>query len=313
MPTFSIYNKCNNNCIMCTNFDKFCNNSKKFDLVYLLRRIDRFYKGEEEFLDNYRDAFSITGGEPTLSPNFLTIIKKINSLFPEARIMCLTNGRMFFYEDYIKELLQLDDHLELAISIHGHTAKIHDSITQTKGSFFQTVKGLQNIFRFKKRNHIIEIRIVIHQLNYKILEKITTFIKNEFPLIDRLVYIFFEIEGQARKNLERLNLSYTEFIPYINNIYNLIQYFNEVRFYHFPLCVVPRRLFPFIWRTLPALEISFLKRCKGCNLKAICLGIPKGYLKYIGQYEFKPIKDKINIKEGSNWHHPINRIYKGNV
>jgi len=308
MPTFSIYNKCNNNCVMCTNENELRDSSKRFEFPFLLKKIERFYKGNEEFLDNYRDAFSITGGEPTLSPYFFTIIKKIIYFFPKAKISCLTNGRMFFYEDYAKEFLDMEGNFELAISIHGHTAKIHDSITQTKGSFFQTVKGLQNIFRFKKRNHIIEIRIVIHQLNYKNLEKITTFIKNEFPLIDRLVYLFFEIEGQARKNLERLNLSYTEFIPYINNFYNLIQYFNEVRFYHFPLCVVPRRLFPFIWRSLPTLEISFLKRCKGCNLKKICLGIPKGYLKYMGQYEFKPINDKINIKEDSNWHHPILKV-----
>jgi MoaA/NifB/PqqE/SkfB family radical SAM enzyme len=279
-----------------------------FSLSCLIKRIYKFYNGEKEFLENYRDSFSISGGEPTLSNHLITIIKKINELFPKARIICLTNGRRFSYVDYAKEFLQLNSDLDLVISIHGHNPKLHDKITQTPGSFSQTVTGLRNIFRFKKSNQSIEIRVVIHQLNYKFLEEITKFIKINFPHINRLVFIFFEIEGQVIKNFSRLRLTYSELLPYINKIYDLITEFSEVRFYHFPLCTLPPKFFPYIWRTLPDFEISFPRNCKGCTLKEFCLGVHKGYLKYIGTSEFQPIKDNFCFEKGTNWHHPILKI-----
>ncbi|MDD5005943.1 MAG: radical SAM protein [Candidatus Omnitrophica bacterium] len=309
MPVISIYNRCNNKCIMCTNPDKFWNgNKKEFNLSFLLNRLDRFYQGEKEFLEIHRDSFSFTGGEPTLSPYLIPLIEKINALFYGKRVICLTNGRMFSYADYAKRILQLGINLELAIAIHGHNSKIHDSITRTAKSFVQTTKGLHNIFRFKKKNHTIEIRVVMHQLNYKFLEKITRFIKKEFPSIDRLVFIFFEIEGQACKNIKAIKVTYSQLLPYIEKIRTFLHYFPEVRFYHFPLCVLPTKFYPYVWRTLPDREVSFLNNCRGCNLKQFCLGVHKGYLKYVGDSEFKPIKRKINIQEGCNWHHPILKV-----
>lgn len=274
----------------------------------LIERVERFYHGNQEFKENYKGVFSITGGEPTLSPYLFLSIKKINELFPGTKIICLTNGRMFSYVDYAKEFLQLDANLEIAISIHGHNAKLHDRISQTPGSFLETLRGLENILRFKKFGLVIEVRIVIHKLNYKFLENITRFIKNEFPQVNRFVYIFFEIEGQAEKNIKALKLTYTQLLPYITKIYNLISYFSDTRFYHFPLCTLPVKFFPYIWRTLPKFEVAFLKTCKDCNLKKLCLGIHKGYLKHIGTSEFQPIKDSLDIKEDSNWHHPIMSI-----
>lgn len=309
MPTLPIYNKCNNNCIMCTN-PKNCRtmSDNYFSLPYITKRIERFYQGDREFLENYHDTFSVTGGEPTLRSEFINILKKIDSFSTGIKINLLTNGRMFFYESYAKEVLKLDINLELVVSIHGHTANIHDGITQIQDSFKQTISGIENIFRFKKPTHIVEIRVIVHRKNYQFLEKITKFVKDNFPIVNRLVFIFFEIEGQAIKNIKILKLSYTELSPYIDNIYDLIDYFSEVRFYHFPLCVLPEKFFPFIWRTLPDFEVSFTKQCDNCNLKDYCLGIHKGYLKYIGSSEFQAIKHDIDIEKGTNWHRPILKI-----
>lgn len=290
---------------MCTNPDKFWIGKKEFSLEYLLNKIDRFYRGENEFLENYRGRFSLSGGEPTLSSHIKTLIKKINNLFPGIKITCLSNGRMFFYEDYAKRFLQSDIDLELAISLHGHDAKIHDKITRTKGSFNQTIKGLYNILRFKKKNHTIELRIVIHQLNYKFLRKIAKFIQDKFSSIDRLVFIFFEIEGQAYRNINVLKLTYHQLLPYISEMYSFIHYFPKIRFYHFPLCTLPIKFFPYIFRTLPDYEVSFPDNCIRCNLKNFCAGIHKGYLKYFGSEEFSPINTKIDIRKSNNWYCPI--------
>lgn len=308
MPTISIYNRCNNNCVMCGALARSLKIKQGFDLSCLLERIVRFYKGEKVFLEDYRDVFSISGGEPTLSPHFITIVKKINDYFPGIRIVCFSNGRMFSYRDYAKEFLRLNANLELVVSVHGHNAEIHEQVTRVIGSFSQTIRGIKNICQLKKPHHLVEIRVVIHRLNYNFLTEITKFIKKEFPHINRLVYVFFEIEGRACKNIKKLRLTYTQLSPFITKIYGLIRYFPDVRFYHFPLCIIPAKFFPYIWRTLPSHEVTFLKTCKRCNLKKLCLGLHKGYLKYIGLAEFKPVINNFNIQESNIWQHPIEKI-----
>ena len=311
MPTFPIYNKCNNDCIMCSN-QKDCRSidKKYFSLSYLTKRIERFRQGNKEFLDDYSDSFSMTGGEPTLHPEFINIMRKVDYFFPGIKINLLTNGRMFSYPDYAKEILNLGFNLELSVSIHGPNANLHDKITQTQNSFVQVVRGLENIIRFKKQTQSIGIRVVIHRLNYKFLPEIAKFIKNNFSSIDRLIFIFFEIEGLAIKNLKELKVTYNQLFPYVKKLHKFIRHFPDMRFYHFPLCVLPPTFFHYAWRTLPDFEVSFPNRCRKCTLKDLCLGVHKNYLRYIGNSEFKPIKNKFNIKKSDDWHHPILKATK---
>jgi len=279
-----------------------------FTLPFLNKKLDMFAQGRHKFKDNYHDSFSISGGEPTLSPHLFEIIKKINRLFSDKKIICLSNGRRFFYKDYTRGFLQLTTNLELIIPIHGQNARVHEGITRSKGSFNQTIKGLNNVFRFKKKKQIVEIRIVVHGLNYKLLKEITLFIKHTFPTLNRLVFVFFEIEGQSAKNIAKMKLAYSELVPYMDEIFSFIPSFPEVRFYHFPLCTLPVKFYPYIWRTLPSFEVSYSALCKKCILKTSCLGVHKGYLDYFGDLEFKPRAESIKIKKSGVWHHPIESL-----
>ena len=50
------------------------------------------------------------------------------------------------------------DNSIVAIPIHGSNAQINDMITQSKGSFAQTVKGIKQLL---KANIRVELRIVV--------------------------------------------------------------------------------------------------------------------------------------------------------
>ena len=309
MPDFAIFNKCNNNCVMCPNGDDFkLVEEGKFNLINLTNRIERFKHGENEFLNNYTDVFSLGGGEPTINPFFDQIIHKLKHSFPGKRILCLTNGRRFYYDHFANYFLNQYDKLDLIIPLHGYNSRVHDMITRVPGSFLETVEGIKNLFKFRKPTNSIEIRVVIHKLNYKHLEDILEFIINKFPSVDRVVFIFFEIEGQALKNLKQLKLTYSILNSYIQKLYSWIPYIKEIRFYHFPLCTIPPKFFPYIWRTLPDQEVSYLKDCDYCKVKEFCLGIHKNYLRYIGSGEFNPILNNIDVLRGNNWHRPIINI-----
>lgn len=306
MPCINVYNKCNNRCLMCLNSQDFwAQDVNNFEFSALVEKIIRFYKGEEVFLGNYRDIFSLTGGEPTLSPHFILLLQIIHKIFPDTLISCLSNGRKFSYEDYTKRILNIHDNMDLIIPIHASRDNIHDKITQVKGSFQQTIRGIENIYNFKKPGQNIEIRITIHKLNYKYIREITEFVRKQLPPINRLVYVFFQIEGSAQKNIKLLQLNYSKLIGYLRDLVRKIEDLPQVQFYHFPLCLIPKELYPYVWRTLSANDVCFLPQCESCTMREFCQGIHKGYIQALGNKEFKPIKDRLEVIRGNSWANPI--------
>ena len=307
MPDVAIWNQCNNHCLMCTNpFIFQLEDNRSF---YLLENLKKMWS-DRKFGPN--ESLCFTGGEPTIHPDFFKVIRWFRSQYPinKNNIVVASNGRMFYYQSFTKKILKING-LLLEIAVHGHDEKTHDFITRTKGSFKQTVKGIHNILRFKNDSQAIEIRIIITKYTYRNLDKILFFIKHEFDVIKikSIVLIFIEMEGQAKDNLKIVGITYKEvmkFLPQVVNKWALS--FNDLRLYHFPLCVLPPELWPYAWRTLREEEVMFLPRCNKCFYKKYCLGIHRDYLSLIGNKEFKPPK-KIKIDISGLFGKPINSVF----
>lgn len=308
MSDFCVWNRCNNNCLMCTNPPEFKN--KKESLLYsrqnLLSRVES-WKEEGLGMDN----INLTGGEPTIHPDFLFLLRKIRKILPKNKIIIVSNGRMFSYSEFAKDCLKTKN-LCLEIALHGPNAKLHDKVTCVKGSFDQTVKGLNNILKYRNSSQELEIRIIITKLTYKNLGETVNFAKKRFPGVDRIILIFMEMEGMAKKNFKLVGLKYKEFKPYIDlkKIGEWRNGLKEIRLYHFPLCVLEPELWQYAWRTLRGEEVTFLPSCRQCRYRKYCLGIHKDYLKLVGDKEFRPIKKKIGLKTQKFFHHPIIGISK---
>jgi len=267
--------------------------------------IERLEKVKEKIkLD---DSIYLTGGEPTLHPQFLDILKYLTQNFPKQKITLLTNGRRFIYKDFTREVLGINDDFNIDVSLHGPTDYTYDKITRAPGSFKQTIKGLENLLFYKKKQ-TIGIRFVITKLSYKYIAQFLEMVKKRFPSINKIIFLFWEPEGQAIKNLETIKISYNQVRPYLEKIQPSIKPLKEIRFYHFPLCTIPKRLWPYTWRTLRPDEVNFIKKCDKCYYKNYCLGIHKDYLKYMVSKDFRPINKKIKLKLGPNFHHPIQSL-----
>ena len=272
-----------------------------YDFNSILRRLD---KKKSEFLGE--DILYLSGGEPTLHPRFIDILKYINKKFPDLRIMLLTNGRTLCYESLPRALSAISN-LSIAVSLHSSNAEIHDKITGTPGSFDQACKGIENILRFRRSGQEVEIRVVISKINYKKCGEILSFIKKRFPSIDKVAFIFIEIEGRAIRNIRKVGVKFSDFKPILKKITPALIAFKKAKLYHFPLCVVPVKLWPYVWRTLPDYEVAFVKACSKCSYKKYCLGIHKLYLKHMGKSGIYPIRDEIEVIADENFHHPIKR------
>ena len=157
----SFWNQCNNNCLMCANSTDFKESIKSFSIEQFKKQIEQ--KGLARNKKKV-EAIYLTGGEPTIRPDFFSSIYFLKRMFPTAKFNILSNGRNFFYVDFTRKCVNFGFN-DFIIPIHGYNDNTHDSITGVKGSFKQTIDGIKNILNFRKINQKVEIRIVITKIN----------------------------------------------------------------------------------------------------------------------------------------------------
>lgn len=305
MKSFDVclYDKCNNRCLMCTNPEHpwpAWDGSFGYDYNSLIKRL----KISKESI-NDSETIYLTGGEPTLHPKFIELILFLNKNHPKQIIKLLTNGRKFSYLDFAKNLLSISNNLEIELSLYGPNNIIHDKVTRAPGSFLQTISGLSNLLKLRKKGQKINLRFVITKYSYRYIKEVIKLVSKNFQQIDNLIIIFPEYEAQAIKNINSIKVNYDIVSKELVKCFSLINIYKKVRLYHFPLCVLSEKFWPYIWRTQPNNEMAFPKNCELCKYKKYCAGIHKGYLENFGYNIFSPIKKKIILKLSDDINHPI--------
>jgi len=153
--------KCNNHCEFCVQGDKrkFYRDKSFSEVKKILKESNRSY---EEVV--------FTGGEPTIRSDFIKLVEYSKDLGYRAHIQ--TNGRMFAYKDFCKRTIEAGD-AAFTVSIHGHNARLHDTLTGVEGSFEQTIRGIKQLISLKAE---VFTNSVITALNYCFLPKIATMV-----------------------------------------------------------------------------------------------------------------------------------------
>lgn|GEM_PF-366494 len=109
----------------------------------------------------------LTGGEPTLHPEFAGIVALVTAL--RLPFSLFTNAR-WQDPDQTLALLRTAPYLEgLLVSLHGHEAAAHDSFTGVDGSFAETVANVQRATAAGIR---VSTSTVITRLNYDHLPQV---------------------------------------------------------------------------------------------------------------------------------------------
>lgn len=151
---------CNSHCLFCLDMDTPRN-------VYLSEEDVKaeILRGRTE-LDAWKIILS--GGEASLHPLFPEFIRYAREV-GYGRIQTVTNGWRYadreFYEKCVEAGLQ-----EMTFSLHGHTAELHNRLTQHPGSFRRIVKGIRRAARDPRM--ICSVDVVINKQNVGVLDKI---------------------------------------------------------------------------------------------------------------------------------------------
>lgn len=267
--------KCNNYCKMCYN-PKLMQFNPSFEEI--IKDIDNIKKSDEIY---------ITGGEPTLRKDLLKIIKHINVNLEGSRVNLISNGRMFYYKDYAKMFKKVRIN-KIVTELHGSTSKIHDDITQVKGSFDQTLKGIKNII---DQGMNIEIRVIVNKINFKDLPNIANFMINNIPKKVVQITIFpINLIGDAYKFKEEIAPRYNEIKRYIETAVDILKDKFNIKLLHYPYCLIDKKY----WKYLGGVSTSenrlgLSDKCEKCSKKEICAKLWRTYLVNFGDGEIEPI------------------------
>ena len=215
----------------------------------------------------------LTGGEPTLlKEDFFDILGVINEKHPKSTVMMLTNGKSFADFEFTKHFVSVRPRDFLTcVSMHSEVDEVHDRIVGTKGSFYKTAMGLQNLARFREK---IEIRLVINRLNAQHLESIATFIYRNFPFITHCAFMGMEITGYARDNYDTIWIDPREYQDELSRAIRVLSRADmNVSIYNVPLCLLKQESWSFARQSISEWKNEYLPICEKCSVKSRCCGI----------------------------------------
>ncbi len=272
---------CNDNCISCP-------------VPRQGERENPSFKDVKESIDKiaqYSNHIEFNGGEPTLNKDLFKILKYAE-IKGFKEIGLLSNVKLFYYEKYVK-LLSTIKNIKIITTIYGHNEKIQDAITRTPNSFKYKFGALKNLTKYEIP---IELRILIHKMNYEYFEDISKFIIENFQKDNfmKVVVMYPKLTVAAYKNKNVVSERMSIVSKYmISGVEKLSENGYNVVLYHFPHCVIDKK----IWKNSGEMtaidgEMTFLETCEECIMKSKCSGIWRSYLSIYDDKEFKPIKNE---------------------
>jgi len=221
---FHISYDCQNNCIFCSEREQLNKYGSSFvDLKVISKHLLAKKKVGLAHL-------TLTGGEPTLHPSFLAILKKAKQL--GFKTYTSTNGGRLFEDEFCRAALPFLD--EICFSLHGHTQELHNFHTKNPLSFGILMKALENVKRLGKNNFIF-FNIVVTRHNFESLKEIISLAASlgaKQILVSNLAP-----EGNALKNFKDLAVSLDKFSKKIPSLISFAK--NKkitIRFFGLPLC-----------------------------------------------------------------------------
>jgi len=254
--------RCNSNCIMCSQPPKDVDDS--FLVQDLLHAIPLMSPETREL--------GITGGEPTLlGEKLCQLISACREHLPETGLHVLSNGRLFAYLPFAHRMASIGHpDLMFGIPLYSDLAHQHDFVVQAKGAFDQTIRGLLNLGRTGVKT---EIRVVIHDQTYSRLPQLAEFIARNLPFVSHIALMGLEMMGYVKMNLGTLWIDPVKYQRELSQcVHTLDEAGLSVSIYNHQLCVLDRSLWPYARQSISDWKNEYLDVCQDCSVRDHCGG-----------------------------------------
>lgn len=181
---------CNNRCLFCLDSDSL---DGKYETPAAVRAELEAGRGE-----GCRRVV-LSGGEPTLHPEFIKIVGLAREL-GYTHIQAITNGRLLCYREFFAQAVKAGLS-EITFSVHGATSAQHDLLVGVPGAFAQTLLAISNAMKIP--GLIVSSDIVVNRVNADSLFEIVALLHklgiNEYDLLNLVPF------GSAWKNWKKLS------------------------------------------------------------------------------------------------------------
>lgn len=165
---------CNNHCLFCLDGD--CQDGTSLELDHVMKDVERGRRESARRL-------ILSGGEPTIHPGYIQIIRRSVGI-GYRWIQTISNGRRFAYPGFTAKAVRAGLN-EVTVSMHGHTASLHDALTMVPGSFAQSVAGIKNLLRSGRCHVSVDVVMNSRNITYltDIIEEFAGLGVREFDLL----------------------------------------------------------------------------------------------------------------------------------
>lgn len=311
---------CNQKCIFCT-LDKYLKleipnfTTKPFTNYETTKFGISTSEAKRQIFESGCEELTFVGGEPTLRSDLIELISfaKKNNI---KKIVLNTNGVKLADTNYVERLKKegLD---YVFLSLHSHTQLGSETISQIKGNFKKTLKGIENSLEQRLKVNIVH---VIYSKNYKQLEEFAKFIYTKFPSINMINFVFVKPNDEDVNKIKYLIPKLTEIKDHLNKTIKFCEKHNiKCTVANIPLCFI-RGLEKYNIQTRELLQIQNKnpfetwvknrlknnekdeygfkdKKCGLCSVNKYCIGLMRGYTRIYGTRELLPIKEKIDLSK----------------
>ena len=232
----------------------------------------------------------LSGGEPTMQPRLLTWAQAARRA--GLALGLVTNGRMLAYEDLVSRLR--DQGLAYAqLSLHGHTAALHDKMTRAPGSFTQGLRAMELLLAAGVE---LTVNAVVTATNLDRLDGLADLLEGHAEL--RLKVSMVEPKGAALEAFDQVVPPLSRAAQQVSATLLRARARQPRRLAHegFPLCLVDHRLrelacdlrtegFAFMSEAdehdlvpVDAKNRTQPEPCAACELAPGCFGVYRQYL-----------------------------------
>lgn len=293
---------CNNRCVFCVSGQQTAEGlAGPLDTAPVIREI------EKAFAAGHR-KLTLLGGEPTLQPGFLDVVRRAVALGYEE-IVLFTNGVKTAREAFIDEILATGGRFTWRISIQGATAAAHERTTLKEGSFARIQRTMATLAR---RGEIITVNMCVVRSNH---DSVAAFPALLLPLGVRQLHLDMVRPSDAgvrtEAELREMVPRYSDMVPALEQMIAGFPDDFDVNIGNLPYCIAPglaRWIHHDGERTLTIAvdgqnELSrpwdkyLTKRrdkmkpasCKACVFESRCSGIFEAYRHFYGTDELVPV------------------------
>lgn len=293
---------CNNRCVFCVSGQETAfGRARPLDTEPILTEIRSAYAAGHR-------KITLLGGEPTLQPGFLDILRETVRVGFEE-IVLFTNGVKTARAAFVDEILATGGRFTFRFSLQGATEEAHERTTRKDGSFARLVQSMHHVHA---RGQKLTVNMCVVQSNY---ESVDAFPALLLPLGASQLHLDMvrPLDAGVRSEAEFAAMipRYSDMVgPLERMIAGFPQGF-DVNIGNLPYCISPH-LAPFIHhdgektmtiavdgeKTLSKPWDKYLVKrrdkskpeaCKQCVFDARCSGVFEKYRELYGDGEFNPV------------------------